>query len=74
MRIKIKLFASLRVGRFDSADRDLKEGSDVRAALREAGVPEKEAHVIFLNGKHAGPGAALRDGDTLSVFPLIGGG
>lgn len=74
MRIKIKLFASLRVGRFDSADRDLKEGSDVRDALREIGVPEKEAHVIFLNGKHAEPGAALRDGDTLSVFPLIGGG
>lgn len=74
MQVTIKLFASLRAGRFDSADLDLKEGSDVRAALREIGVPEKEAHVIFLNGKHAGPDAALRDGDTLSVFPLIGGG
>ena len=74
MRIKIKLFASLRQGRFDSADRDLKDGSAVRDALREIAVPEKEAHIIFINGRHAGPGDALHDGDTLSVFPLIGGG
>ena len=74
MRIKVKLFASLRVGRFDSADRDLKEGSAVRDALREIAVPEKEAHIIFINGRHAEPGAVLKDGDTLSVFPLIGGG
>lgn len=74
MRIKIKLFASLRAGRFDSADRDLQAGSAVRDALREIAVPEKEAHIIFLNGRHAALDAALKDGDALSVFPLIGGG
>ena len=74
MRIKIKLFASLRAGRFDSADRDFREGVTVRDALLEIAVPEKEAHIIFVNGKHADHGAVLKDGDTLSVFPLIGGG
>jgi len=74
MRIKLKLFASLMIGRFDSDDRDFREGATVRDALREIGVPEKEAHIIFINGRHADPGAALKDGDTLSVFPLIGGG
>jgi molybdopterin converting factor small subunit len=74
MRIKIKLFASLRAGRFDSADRDFPAGSAVRDALREIAVPEKEAHIIFVNGRHAEPGAVLKEGDTLAVFPLIGGG
>jgi molybdopterin converting factor small subunit len=74
MRIKIKLFASLRQGRFDIADRDFPEGSVIRDVLKAVSVPEKEAHIIFVNGKHAAPAAALHEGDTLAVFPLIGGG
>lgn len=74
MLIKVKLFASLRTGRFDIADRACSEGSAVRDVLREISVPEKEAAIIFVNGRHAEPGAELKDGDTLSVFPLIGGG
>ncbi len=74
MRIKIKLFASLRQGRFDIADRDFPDGSAIRDVLKEISVPEKEAHIIFINGRHADPGSVLKEGDTLSVFPLIGGG
>lgn len=74
MRIKIKLFASLRAGRFDAAEKELPDGASVRGALGAASVPEKEAAIIFINGKHAGPDAVLRDGDVLAVFPLIGGG
>lgn len=74
MRIKIKLFASLRAGRFDSEDRELAAGLAVRDALKEIRVPEKEAAIIFINGRHAELGAGLKDGDTLAVFPLIGGG
>lgn len=74
MRIKIKLFASLRTGRFETADRDVPAGAVIRDVLKAISVPEKEAHIIFVNGKHADPAAALHEGDTLAVFPLIGGG
>ncbi len=34
--------------------------------------------IILVNGRHiahtGGPGTPLRDGDTVAVFPLIGGG
>jgi len=74
MTVRVKLFASLRIGRFAWADIELPEGSAIAAALEASAVPEAEAAVIFLNSRHALPGDELRDGDSLAVFPPVGGG
>jgi sulfur carrier protein len=74
MTITIKLFASLRQGRFENASRDLPKGATVRDALGLAGVSAAEAAVLFVNGRHAAPDGALSDGDVLAVFPPVGGG
>jgi molybdopterin converting factor small subunit len=42
--------------------------------LRELKLPEDTPKIIILNGVHADAGRVLRDGDTLSLFPPIGGG
>jgi len=47
---------------------DEKDRHVVAAAVRG------EAAIIFVNGKHAGPDHVMLDGDTLSIFPPIGGG
>ena len=74
MKIQVKLFASLRTGRFDVAELELADGALVSAALALSSVPEAEAAVIFVNSRHALPDSVLRDGDVLAVFPPVGGG
>lgn len=74
MKITVRLFASLRTGRFDSAVLELPDRSNVAAALAASDVPESEAAIMFINSRHALPESALCDGDALAVFPLVGGG
>ena len=38
------------------------------------GIPPTEVTLIFINGRHSMPEAKLADGDTLALFPPIGGG
>ncbi|MDA8426065.1 MAG: MoaD/ThiS family protein [Treponema sp.] len=74
MRVTLRLFASLRTGRFDEAEFELPPAATVGAALDAAGVPRSEAAIIFVNGRHADFDAHLAEGDALGVFPSIGGG
>ena len=74
MTITIKLFASLRQGRFDTESRVLSEGATVRDALDLVGVSVAEAAVLFVNSRHADPEQPLAEGDSLAVFPPVGGG
>ena len=37
-------------------------------------IPEKEVTLIFINGRHGGLESELHDGDTLGMFPPVGGG
>ncbi|HTZ18034.1 MAG TPA: MoaD/ThiS family protein [Dissulfurispiraceae bacterium] len=74
MNITINLFATLRKDRFDSARQEYPSGTNVRHVLSILLIPESEAAIIFVNGRHAEPDSELRDGDALSIFPPIGGG
>lgn len=74
MQITVKLFATLRDGRFESAPFELPEGSLVADAIAAAGVPPEAAAVVFVNGRHAEPGRPLSPGDAVAVFPPVGGG
>ena len=74
MKIIVKLFASLREGRFDEADLELPDGATVAQAMTAARLREGEATVIFRNARHAESGDTLAEGDKLSLFPPVGGG
>ncbi len=54
--------------------RSLHAAQLVRDALRENGIPEEEVAIIMINGKRGRPETGMSDGDTVSLFPLIGGG
>jgi sulfur carrier protein len=73
-RVTVKLFASLRRGRFETAVFELGAGATVEAALAAASLPPAEASIIFVNARHALPASPLAEGDLVSVFPPIGGG
>jgi len=72
--MKVKLFASLRVGRFVERQWDYVEGMTVRRVLEELHIDMKELGVLLVNCRHVEPDYRLAEGDTLSIFPVIGGG
>ena len=75
-RITIKLFADLDKqfrGTVESAS-ILDRPSTVRGILSVLSIPEEEVRIIFINGKHAELDSTVTPGDTLSLFPPIGGG
>lgn len=74
IRITIKLFATLRKYRFDVAEGEFPDGVTVSDVLLRYSVPEKEVTLIFINGRHGDYDTVLFDGDTLSLFPPVGGG
>lgn len=74
MHITVKLFATFRNNRFKTAGQEHPEGSVCRAIMAGLGLTETEIGVVMVNGRHALLDQVLHEGDTLALFPLIGGG
>ncbi len=74
MKLTVKLFATLRHGRFDQRVLEGDEGMVVRHVVAVLNIPEKDAAIIFVNSRHADFGTVLKEGDTLAIFPPVGGG
>ncbi|HZW35316.1 MAG: MoaD/ThiS family protein [Deltaproteobacteria bacterium] len=74
MRITVKLFATFRKGRFDAEVREVPPGTTVSRIVDDVQLPERELGIILVNGRHADRSRELSDGDTLALFPLVGGG
>lgn len=74
MKITVKLFATLRQGRFDIEEREVAPGTKVGDLIQELAIPAKEVTLVFINNRHALSDTELAEGDTLALFPPIGGG
>lgn len=74
MNVTVKLFATFRVGRFKVEEREYPQGTTCREIIAEVGLTEDELGIVLINGRHAALDARLEEGDTLSLFPLVGGG
>jgi molybdopterin converting factor small subunit len=74
VKVTVKLFASLRKDRFSVDDFEYQEGATVGHILVSLHIPEEEAAIIFINGRHAEPASPLKEGDLLAIFPPVGGG
>jgi molybdopterin converting factor small subunit len=74
MHVTVKLFATLRKDRFDEKDFELPDEVTPGEIIDMIAVPPTEVTLIFINGRHGTPETKLADGDTLALFPPIGGG
>lgn len=74
MKITVKLFATLRDGRFSAETREFPQGSTAGNVIGQLGLRDEEAALILVNGRHGEPDTALSEGDTVALFPPIGGG
>ncbi len=73
MQITVKLFATFRTGRFDIEARDYPEGTTVAAIVDDLGLPREQLGILMINGRHVDLTRVLAAGETLAIFPLVGG-
>ena len=74
MKVKIKLFASLK--QFGPAEQevDLPDNATIDDAINLIKLPEKYPLLKIVNGEHRPATHPLKDGDELALFPPIAGG
>ena len=73
-QIEIKLFATL--GRVFSVPESMDLGSPrvIQDIVREIGIPDGKVTIVFVNSRHADMSDVVHPGETLSLFPPVGGG
>lgn len=74
MKIKVKLFASLREKREKEMDLELHEAVTPGDILDLLSIPREDAAIIMINGRHSKPNARLTENDAVAFFPAVGGG
>ncbi len=74
MRVTVKLFASFRTGRFEIETVDYPPGTTVADVADVLKLPRNELGIMMINSRHVKLDRVLDEGDTLALFPLLGGG
>ena len=74
MRVTVKLFATFRDGRFKVEEREFPEGACVLDVISPMNIEPSEMAICLVNGKDANEHTVLNEGDTLALFPPVGGG
>jgi len=74
IKITVKLFATFRVDRFDIAEREYPSGTTVGNIVDELGLPREQLGILMVSNRHVDLDRELADGETLAIFPLVGGG
>ncbi|MHC4519977.1 MAG: MoaD/ThiS family protein [Planctomycetota bacterium] len=74
MRVQVRLFATLRQGRFSKQWIEFPKGNSVADMLRSLNIPEEDVGILLCDGRDAALDAALKNDAVISVFPALGGG
>ena len=76
IEITVKLFAQFREGKFKVEQRRYPPGTvvDDVIAQTEINIERYPVGVMIINGRHVQGDHLLKDGDTLALFPKVGGG
>jgi molybdopterin converting factor small subunit len=74
MRIEVKLYGVFRIGRFKDDVREVPRGAGASAIAEQLQIPLGRVGTVLIGGIHATLDDPLRDGDVLSLLPILGGG
>ena len=74
MKVLVKLFATFREGRQKIQTLEVVEGSTSEDIYKLLGIEKSEVAISLINGRDRHPDISLMDGDTLALFPPVGGG
>jgi molybdopterin converting factor small subunit len=75
-QVRVNLYAGFRhkVGGQPSVDVSIEAGQTIEQLLAQLGVPLEETRIIFCNNRLADRTRELAGGETIGVFPAVGGG
>jgi len=74
VRVTVKLFATFRDGRFKVEEKELPEDSKVLSVLEPLNIKPEEVAICLVNGRNVNEQHVLSNGDTIALFPPVGGG
>ena len=74
MKVKIKLFASLREYGPEEQIIELPDNATIEDVINLLNLPKKIPLLRIVNGEHRPPKHHLKEGDDLALFPPIAGG
>ena len=74
MKITVKLYAVLQIGRFREKELDYADGSQVGDVVKSLDLPAEHLDILLVNGRHVDRKYPLQDGDVLSLLPMVEGG
>lgn len=74
MKVKVKLFATLRQGREKELMIDLPQGATIKDLIEMLDLSKEEVAIIFINGRSKELHEVLQEDDMVSIFPPVGGG
>lgn len=73
MNIEIRLFATLRMGRFKKHVKSYKSASPM-TVLDDLAIQKEDVAILLINGRDGDFETTLQEGDVVSIFPPVGGG
>jgi sulfur carrier protein len=74
IQIEVRLFATLRQGRFRRKTLQVPLDSTIAELCRVLGIIDGEAVILLVNGAATRQDHQLASGDEVALFPAIGGG
>jgi sulfur-carrier protein len=74
MPVNVKLFATLREGRGKGFEMDLDVNTTPGIIIDHLDIRREDVAILLINGKDGNFDQKLQDGDTVSIFPPVGGG
>jgi molybdopterin converting factor small subunit len=74
MQVEVRLFATLREGRFDKQTIEKAEAVSISDLLEHLGIPIDQVGILLVNGLNTSVEHKLTSNDVVSLFPAIGGG
>lgn len=74
MRITVRLFLSFRVGRFHTRVSEYPAGTTVAQVAGDLTLLHDQIGLVLVNDRQAEFDQRLAEGDTLALFPVVGGG
>jgi len=74
MKVKVRLFATLREGRGKEVETEGKAGMTGNDLIDQMEISEEDVAIFLINGKDGKLEDPIQDGDVISIFPPVGGG
>lgn len=74
MEITVRLYLTFRTGRFRTETRECPAGVTAAGVARSLAIRDADIGMVLVNNRQAELEQELLPGDTLSLFPVVGGG